>query len=175
MNLNLKDTIEKFFNNTDVNIEGRGVKTWDKDGIAVSLKTDPMKYFVLLTTNRKNIDWIIHFENRTDPMVPFTEEEKFILFEAITDIIQSGDVVTTEGGVTPGGISGLKNMAFHGFKIIDKYSNKDILYWATTLLDREKFDKWIQHANPEDYRVINKEQPLTVENTLPVVKILQKL
>ena len=82
--------------------------------------------------------------------------------------------MTTEGGVTPGGISALKHMPFHGFEIIGKNSGQHV-YWASDrLLDREKFDRWIQHADKDDYRINNKQMPLTVENTRPVVKILRK-
>jgi len=173
MDLLIKNTIEKFFNNKDIKVEGQGPKTFNREGIAICLKRDPLKYFVLLTSNKHNIDWNLHFENDSD--TEFTKEEKFILFEAAADIIQSGDIVTTEGGVTPGGISALKNMPFHGFKIIGKNSGQHV-YWASPkMLNREKFDKWIQHADPEDYKVNNKDLPLTVENTRPVVKILEKI
>lgn len=169
----IKNIVDGFFNNKDITIEGQGAKTFNKEGIAICLKKEPLKYFVLLTTNKKNIDWLIHFENDSD--TEFTDEEKFILFEAVADIMQPGDVVTTEGGVTPGGISALKHMPFHGYKIIGKNSGQHI-YWASPkMLDREKFDKWIQHADKDDYKVNNKQQPLTVENTRPVVKILEKI
>lgn len=173
MNLKIKDIVERFFGNQDVIIEGQGPKTWDREGLVVSLKTEPLKYFVLLTSNKHNVDWIIHFEN--DSNTEFTEEEKFILFEAIADIIQTGDIVTTEGGVTPGGISALKHLPFHGFKIIGKNSGQHV-YWASPrMLDREKFDKWILHADKDDYKINNKQEPLTVENTRPVVKVLEKI
>lgn len=172
MNMNIKNIVNKFFSNNDVTIEGQGPKTFNKEGLSISLKAEPMKYFVLLTSNKKNVDWIIHFENNSEK--PFTDEEKFILFDAVADIIQPDDIVTTEGGVTPGGISALKHMPFHGFEIIGKNSGQHV-YWASDrLLDREKFDKWIQHADKDDYRINNKQMPLTVENTSPVVKILRK-
>lgn len=174
MDLNFKHIIDSFFVNKDIIIEPEGAKTFNREGIAICLKKDPMKYFVMLTSNKHNIDWILHFENDSDNG-EFTDEEKFILFEAIADIIQSGDIVTTEGGVTPGGISALKKLQFHGFRIIDKNSGQHI-YWASDkILDREKFDKWIQHADKDDYKVNNKQLPLTVENTRPVIKILEKL
>ena len=173
MSLLFKNIIDAFFNNKNITIESQGPKTFGREGIAVCLKKDPLKYFVLLTSNKHNIDWILHFEN--DSESEFTSEEKFILFEAIADIIQSGDIVTTEGGVTPGGISALKNLVFHGFRIIDKNSGQHV-YWASPrMLNREKFDKWIKHADEDDYKVNNKQQPLTIENTRPVVKILEKL
>ena len=103
MSLHIKNIIDKFFGNKDIIIEGQGSKTFDREGIAVCLKNEPLKYFVLLTSNKHNIDWIIHFENDSD--TPFSDEEKFILFDAISDIIDDGDIVTTEGGITPGGIS----------------------------------------------------------------------
>lgn len=173
MDLLIKKTLEGFFNNPDIIIEPQGPKTFNREGIAVCLKKEPLKYFVLLTSNKYNIDWILHFEN--DSEKEFTPDEKFILFDAISDIIQSGDVVTTEGGITPGGISAMKNLAFHGFEIIGNNSGQHI-YWASDrMLDREKFDRWIQHADKDDYKVNNKQLPLTVENTRPVVKILKKL
>ena len=173
MNLLLKNVIDKFISNPNIKLEGQGAKTFGREGIAVCLKTEPLKYFVLLTSNKHNVDWIIHFEN--DSETEFTDEVKFILYDAVADMVQSGDIVTTEGGVTPGGISALKHLALHGFKIIDKNSGQHI-YWASPrMLDQEKFNKWIQHASPDDYKVNNKQQPLTVENTRPVVKILEKL
>lgn len=173
MGLLFKNIIDAFFNNQNIIIEGQGPKTFNKEGIAVCLKKDPLKYFVLLTSNKHNIDWILHFEN--DSETEFAEEEKYILFDAISDIIQSGDIVTTEGGVTPGGISALKRLVFHGFKIIGNNSGQHV-YWASPrMLNQEKFNKWIHNANKEDYKVINKENDLTIENTRPVVKILEKL
>lgn len=173
MNLNIKKIVDAFFSNKSITIEGQGAKTFGREGIAICLKKDPLKYFVLLTSNKHNIDWIIHFEN--DSETEFTNDEKFTLFEAVSDIIQSGDIITTEGGITPGGISALKSMVFHGFEIIGKNSGQHV-YWASDrMLDREKFDKWIQHADKDDYKVNNKQMPLTVENTRPVVKILEKL
>ena len=172
MNINVKNVVDKFFSNNDVTIEGQGPKTFNREGLSISLKTEPMKYFVLLTSNKKNVDWIIHFENESEK--PFTDEEKFILFDAVADVIQPDDIVTTEGGVTPGGISALKHMPFHGFEIIGKNSGQHV-YWASDrMLDREKFDRWIQHADKDDYKVNNKQMPLTVENTRPVVKVLRK-
>ena len=120
MNMNIKNIVNKFFSNNDVTIEGQGPKTFNREGLSISLKAEPMKYFVLLTSNKKNVDWIIHFENNSEK--PFTDEEKFILFDAVADVIQPDDIVTTEGGVTPGGISALKHMPFHGYKIIGKNS-----------------------------------------------------
>ena len=115
----------------------------------------------------------MHFEN--DSSEEFTDDEKFILFDALSDIIAPGDIVTTEGGVTPGGISALKRLVFYGFKIIDKNSGQHI-YWASSrMLNEEKFNKWIQHADEDDYKVKNKQQPLTIENTRPVVKVLEKI
>ena len=173
MSLHIKDIIGKFFGNKNITIEGQGPKTFGREGIAICLRKDPLKYFVLLTSNKHNIDWIIHFEN--DSEKEFTDEEKFILFDAVSDIVDSGDIVTTEGGITPGGISALKHLPFHGFKVIGNNSGQHI-YWASPrMLDQEKFNKWIQHANPEDYKVKNKQLPLTVENTRPVVKILEKV
>lgn len=173
MNEIIKSTVENFFNNNDIIIEAAGPKTWNKDGISISLKNDYFKYFVLLTSNKANVDWIIHFEN--DSKTPFTEDEKIILFNAVSDIIQPGDIVTTEGGVTPGGISALKRLAKYGFKIIGKNSGQHV-YWASPkMLDYNKFENWISHADTADYKIKNKQMDLTVENTRPVVKILQKL
>lgn len=173
MDIISKSVLDGFFNNKNINIEGRGPKTFNLEGIAISLRKDPLKYFVLLTSNKHKIDWILHFEN--DSTSEFTDEEKFILFDAVADIIQPGDVVTTEGGVTPGGISALKKLAFHGFRVIGNNSGQHV-YWASPkMLNYEKFANWIQHADKEDYKVNNKQQPLTVENTRPVVKILEKL
>ena len=169
----IKKVIETFFSNPDVIIEGQGPKTWNEEGISISLKSDPLKYFVLLTSKKHDVDWIIHFEN--DSEHPFTEEEKFILFDAVSDIAQSGDILTSEGGITPGGISGIKRLTFHGFKIVGKNSGQDV-YWASDrILDREKFNEWIKDANPGDYKVKNKDEGLTVENTRPVVKVLERI
>ena len=132
---------------------------------------------LILTGEKVESNRAKYFPTYTDIKVnsrTFTDEEKFILFDAVADIIQPDDIVTTEGGVTPGGISALKHMPFHGFEIIGKNSGQHV-YWASDrLLDREKFDKWIQHADKDDYRINNKQMPLTVENTRPVVKILRK-
>lgn len=146
--------------------------TWDMDGFYVALNDEPRKYMVALLSPFHNIDWDIHMENKSGS--PMTSEEKDILFKALTDNMVSGDVVTSHGGCTPGGISGIKNLANYGFKVIGTNSGKDV-YWASfNLLDMDKFNKWIQHAPKEDYIVIDETKPLTLDNVRPVLKIMQK-
>lgn len=173
MNPFVKNIVENFYDNTDVIIEGEGPKTWNLEGISISLKEEPLKYFVLLTCNKADIDWLIHFEN--DSNKPFTDQEKHILFNAVSDIIDKGDVVTTEGGVTPGGISALKKLKMHGYKEIGTHKGKNV-YWASPrILDANKFNEWIVNASTSDYSKIDKKGPLTIENTRPIVLMLEKL
>ena len=47
MNMNIKNIVNKFFSNNDVTIEGQGPKTFNREGLSISLKAEPMKYFVL--------------------------------------------------------------------------------------------------------------------------------
>lgn len=171
MNLLIKDTLEKFFNNHDVIIEDKNEKTWNLDGISISLKQDHLKYFVLLTSNKDGIDWFIHFENHST--TPFTSEEKYTLYLAVADIIEDGDVVTTEGGVTPGGISAIKNLSKYGFQKIGENKGKNV-YWSENLMDYTKFNKWLINAKPTDYVVKDKTKFLTLDNTAPIVWIMRK-
>jgi len=172
MNKLIKENVEDFYFGNDVIIEGKSTKTWDMDGISISLRKNDMKYIALLLSNGK-YDWLIHFENETNQ--PYTDNEKEILFNAVADIVKPDDLLTTEGGVTPGGISGIKKLKMHGFKQAG-VNKGDNVYWASDrLLDRDKFNKWIQNANEDDYIVIDKDKPLTIENTKPVVQVLEKL
>lgn len=172
MNIQLKNNIQDFFSKQPVIIEGIGPKTWNMEGLSISLKTDNMKYFVLLVSGKSKYDWIIHFENESD--TSYTDEEKEILFTAVREIVQPGEVITTEGGVTPGGIHALRKLLAHGFSEIDTNSGKNV-YWASSrLLNETKFNLWIQHADPDDYKVINKKEPLSIDNTKPVVLVIQR-
>jgi len=114
-----------------------------------------MKYFAVLVSNKQKYDYLLHFENETDGK-PYTDDEKNILFNALANSLSSGDIVTTEGGVTPGGISAFKKLTNYGFKIIGKHDGKSV-YWASPrILDKEKLNKWL--ANPEhkkDFKIIN--------------------
>lgn len=170
-NLVIKAVVDEFYSNPNVKIEGKGIKTWDSEGISLSLKSDENKYFVMLTSDKK-FDWLLHFENDSDS--PYTDEEKFTLIQATVDLMDSGDIISTEGGVTPGGISCLKRFEMFGFDIIGTHSGGSV-YWASSkLIDYNKWIKWIQTADPSDYIVIDKSQPLTIDNTRPVVKVLRK-
>lgn len=172
MNITLKNNIENFFSKQPVIIEGRGPKTWDMEGISISLAHEHLKYFVLLVSNSPKYDWYIHFENESDEQ--YTEEEKKVLFNTIREIVQPGETVTTEGGITPGGVHAMYQLANNGFTPIDVNKGKNV-YWASNrLLDETKFNIWIQHANPDDYRVLNKKEPLTVDNTKPIVLVVQR-
>ena len=42
MNINVKNVVDKFFSNNDVTIEGQGPKTFNREGLSISLKTEPM-------------------------------------------------------------------------------------------------------------------------------------
>lgn len=170
-NLIIKAVVDNFYTNSDVTIGGTGRKTWNQEGLTLSLKSDENKYFVMLTSKKK-FDWLLHFENDSDS--PYTNEEKLTLIEASVDLMNSGDIISTEGGVTPGGISCLKRYQMYGFDIIGTNSGESV-YWASPrILDAKKFAKWIQTADPTDYKVIDKTKPLTIENTRPVVKVLKK-
>lgn len=170
-NLVIKGVVDNFYSNPNVIIGGKShEKTWDREGLSLSLKSDEDKYFVMLTSNKK-FDWLLHFENDSD--TPYTNEEKITLIEAATDLMDSGDIISTEGGVTPGGISCLKRFEIFGFDIIGTHSGEDV-YWAPTLTDPKKWARWIQTADPNDYIVIDKSKPLSIENTRPVVKVLKK-
>ena len=77
-----------------------------------------------------------------------------MLFGAVNDIIDNGEVVTTRGGVTPGGIHALCRLVDFGFSVIDY--RKDNLYWAENMIDIPKFNKWLLHAKEGvEYRVID--------------------
>lgn len=170
-NLIIKGVVDNFYANSAVTIEGTGRKTWNLEGISLSLKSDENKYFVMLTSKKK-FDWLLHFENDSDS--PYTTEEKLTLIGASSDLMDTGDIISTEGGITPGGISCLKRYQMYGFDIIGKNSGQNV-YWASPrILDANKFAKWIQTADPSDYIIIDKTKPLTIENTRPVVSVLQK-
>ncbi len=167
----IRGIVDNFYANPDVKIDGCGRKTWGLDGISLSLKSDEGKYFVMLTSTKK-FDWLLHFENDSDE--PYTNEDKIKLIEATANLTDSGDIISTEGGITPGGISCLKRFQMFGFDIIGTNSGQNV-YWASNrLLDSNKWKKWISSADKNDYIIIDKNKPITIENTRPVVKILRK-
>lgn len=176
MNQIVKRIVEAFYNNEPTIIEGPNEKTWNLNGFSISLTNCYMKYFAILASKKEKFDWFIHFENETEPNVPYTDEEKDILFKALANNIKKGAVITTEGGVTPGGISALKKLENYGFKIIGKHSGKSV-YWASDrLLDKDKLNKWLNEPNHKsDFKIIDNTKPISKDNVKPVVAILKKI
>lgn len=113
----------------------------------------------------------MHFENFSDE--PYTDKEKDILLTALSAVVDAGEVVTTEGGVTPGGISAIKKLCNKGFTKIGTNSGKRV-YWAPTLIDFSKFCKWISSADKEDYKRNDKTSWPNLDNTSPVVWVIRK-
>ena len=168
-------TIDNSFESKII-IEGSNEKTWNRDGFSISLRDQYMKYIAVLVSSKEKYDYFIHFENETSPYSPYTNEEKDILFKALSQHLKSGDVITTEGGVTPGGISAFKKLAlYYGFEIIGKHEGKSV-YWASPrILDKSKMKEWFE--NPEhkkDFKVIDFSKPVSIENTTPIVVVLKK-
>jgi hypothetical protein len=168
-------TLDNSFENKVI-LEGPNEKTWNRDGFSISLKDQYMKYIAVLLSPKDRYDYFVHFENETYPFSPYTEEEKDILFKALSQHLKSGDIITTEGGVTPGGISAFKKLAlYYGFEIIRTHEGKSV-YWASKrILDESKMKEWF--ANPlhkKDFKVIDPSKPITIENTKPVVVVLKK-
>lgn len=157
-----------------ITIEGKSEKTWNMPGASVSITDEPMKYFVLLVSKSAKYDYYIHFENETK--TPYTDSEKDALFSGIANLVEDGEVVTTSGGVTPGGISAMHKLTNYGFKIIGWHKGLSQVYWASQrLFDEEKFNKWVQGASKHECELIDKNLPPTKENTKPVVPILKKI
>lgn len=93
----------------------------------------------------------------------------------MAECIKPGEIISTRGGVTPGGISALKKFVNYGFEIIDTYSGKKLIWATEDLLDIDKFNEWIAKENHKnDYKIIDETLPITKENTMPVVVILRK-
>lgn len=160
-------------NQIDTVIDGKSIKTWNRDGFSVSIAEEPLKFFVALTTSEGPIDYYLHFENESD--VDYTEAEKEALFTGLDAVIEKGEIVSTSGGVTPGGISALKKLQKYGYKIIAQTSDERKVYWASDrLLDKEKFEKWLNKEGNNDFKVKDASQPLSKENTKPIVPVLKK-
>jgi len=156
MNKIIKESVENFYLTNDVTIEGKGVKTWDKEGISISLKDQNMKYITLLLSDSK-YTWHIFFENETD--VPMEEKEKFILLNTISNIVEKDDTIILYGNISPYDIIMLSKLKMHGFTI-DGYNDISIKW--NQHIDKESFNKWIEFADERLYKVIDQNKPLTI-------------
>jgi len=152
----IKESIEDFFLTNDVTIEGKGVKTWNKDGISISLKNQDMKYIALLLSPGK-YTWHIFFENETDTQME--ENEKFALLNMVSNIAKKDDTIVLYGNIRPYDIIMISKLKMHGFTI-DEYSPASIK-WADNI-DEAAFNKWIEFADERLYEVINQDKPLTI-------------
>ena len=172
MNKIVKEAVETYYSQPTI-IEGPGEKTWGLPGFSITLKTNYMKYFVVLLANSKKYDYYLHFENESDE--PYTEREKNILFTALSSVLKKGDRVTTSGGVTPGGISALKNLIIYNFEIEEYISNDQIQWASDRLFNKEKFAAWVKNPkHKNDFKIIDNTKPITKDNTKPVIPVLVK-
>lgn len=154
--------------------KGPNKKTWNYNGFVIELKSDRNKYIVLLESKYKEISYEIHIENESDS--PITQEEKDILFNALYDLLKDNDVLTSFGGCTPGGLVAIENLIKkYRFKKIGTYSGEK-LYWSSPrLVNSKKFNEFIN--NPEHrnkFKIIDKSEPLTVDNTIPIISVIKK-
>jgi len=158
--------------NTKLVLEGPGVKTFNRPGVSITIKDDFFKYFVLLICPNKKYDWYVHFENYSEN--PYTQHEKELLFTELAKVVKPGETVTTDGGVTPGGISALRKMLHYGFEEIGTKTAG--VHWASKMtLNKTKWNEWIRHADSDDYTWDGTGDGPTLNNTKPVVLVLRKL
>lgn len=174
MNKLIIEAVEDYFNNkTEVILEGPSEKTWNKPGFTVSLSDNALKFFVALLSKSKKYDYILHFENYSD--TELTTAQKTALFKKLADAIKPGEIVTTEGGVTPGGIHALKNLVNYGFEIIDTNKGARVLWATDKLLDNDKLTKWFtEDEHKDEFEILDDTLPITKENTRPIVAVLVK-
>lgn len=154
--------------------KGPNEKTWHNEGYVISLASDRNKYIVLLKSTHKNISYEIHIENESG--WPITQNEKDILFRALYDSLEKGDVITSFGGCTPGGLSAMQNLVKkYGFTKIGEYSGEHIYWSSPRLVDCNNFNKWINNPEHKNMFTVKKpSEPLTMENTKPVIWIVRK-
>lgn len=162
---------ESYINNLNVIIGGQSESTWGFEGLSFSLKEDLKKHFVLIEQHNR---YCLHFENKSNS--PFSKSELDRLYKALTFIIPTGTEITSLGGITPGGISGVKKLSNYGFKLIDNIHGKNN-YWAgPKLLDDDKLDVWLNKPeNKDNFLIINSNEELNKKNTRPIVPVMKKI
>lgn len=143
-------------------------KKWGVNVMIIALKNEPKKYIVLMKDKNS---YTIHFENETAKKT-MEPAELNALLETVKDIVPIGITFEQTGGCTPGGISALKKLEQHGFKMKIEPANKDLRYWAgENLLNTDKLEAWLakpeHHKDFEVTKEYKKGDKLTKENTIP--------
>lgn len=82
------------------------------------LQEDPWRHFLLVKDQEPHY-WSVHFRTGDTEKGPsrceISEEQKKRLFEGFSRLIPKGDFLSTWGGLTPGGVHGLKRFKKYGF------------------------------------------------------------
>lgn len=104
-----------------------------------------------------------------------SESELDRLLRSVSEYVPSGEVVTSRGGCTPGGLCATKRLVKHGFEKIGEYTGCDI-YWSEPLIDKAKYIRFVN--NPKhygDYHLLDEREQRQMENTVPIIWILRKV
>lgn len=157
---------EDFFQNThsDNVVVEDVVKPWKSDrskqnkSRRIYLKGKENKGYFEVVKDLEGNNYSVHFKP-TDSKNPnaFTQEEKAILFQAVSDVIPDGANLSTWGELTKGGIHGLNRFADLGFTKTGERSAKtkageDIKIPIFTKLPKSQSTlQNKQNNNPQDY------------------------
>lgn len=140
------------------------VKTWKSDSSKqnntrrIYLKGKENKGYFEVVKDLEDNNYSVHFKP-TDSKNPnaFTQEEKAILFQAVSDVIPDGANLSTWGELTKGGIHGLSRFADLGFtktgeRSVKTKAGEDINIPIFTKLPKSQSTlQQKQNNNPQDY------------------------
>lgn len=104
-----------------------------------------------------------------------SESELCRLLQSVAEYVPSGEVVTSRGGCTPGGLCAIKRLVKYGFEKIGEYSGCD-LDWSEPLIDKAKYIRFVN--NPKhygDYHLLDEREQRQMKNTVPIIWTLRKI
>lgn len=116
--------------------------------------------------------YMFHFRNNSGEAYGKDEVER--LLRSVGAYLKVGDVITSRGGCTPGGLSAVKWFADYGFEKCGEYHGW-YLYWAGREMDSDKFAEWV--ANPkhkDDFVFLGDFGDASPAYTSPVIWELRK-
>ncbi len=138
--------------------------------IRFELLDDSTKGMALLPITDKM--YCVHFFKSRKP---YTDDEIERLVSCVSEYLKPGDMVTSRGGCTPGGLHGVKRFVGHGFVKTGEYYG-DRLYWSEPEVDMDKFSKWVAKAeNNGDFRAVCECTEYTLDSVQPVIWEVRKL